>query len=146
MVERGGGRLKLTLIADTKKKMMQPVFEKHITEQVGTIYCDDHMIYLFAVGEKFPGKHKTINHKRTYAVGDTDTNTIENAFSLFKKGLYGSFHHVSKKHLARYCDEFSFRFNRRAQQQQLFADTIKNLLNCKTLSYEKLTASEVSES
>jgi len=145
MVERGGGRLKLVPVKDAKSKILQPLLEKHISEQVGTIYTDEYPIYIFALKSKFPGKHETINHSRTYGIGDTHTNTIENAFSLFKKGLYGSFHHVSKKHLARYCDEFSFRFNRRAQQQQIFADTTKNLLNGKTLSYKTLTTSEVSE-
>ena len=146
MVERGSGRLKLVPIADTKGKIMQPLLEKHISEQVATIYTDEHPIYVFALKSKFPGKHKTINHNRAYGIGDVYTNTIENAFSLFKRGLYGTFHQVSKKHLARYCDEFSYRFNRRKQQPELFAETTKNLLNGEKLTYEKLTASPVSES
>jgi transposase-like protein len=146
MVERGGGRLKLVPVADAKSKILQPLLEKHISEQVGTIYTDEYPIYIFSLKNKFSGKHKTISHKHTYGIGDTHTNTIENAFSLFKKGLYGSFHRVSKKHLARYCDEFSFRFNRRAEQEKIFEGTAKNLINGKTLTYEKLTASPVSES
>jgi hypothetical protein len=146
MVERGSGRLKLVPIGDSKTRIMKPHLEKHISEQVGVIYTDEHPIYIFALKSKFPGKHKTLSHKSTYAIGDIHTNTIENAFSLFKKGLYGSFHHVSKKHLARYCDEFSFRFNRRKEQQQLFEDTTKNLVRGKNLPYQTLTASPVSES
>jgi len=146
MVERDGGRLKLVPIADTKSKIMQPVLEKHISEKVGTIYSDEHPIYIFALKSKFPGKHKMIVHKRAYAIGTTHTNTIENAFSLFKKGLYGSFHHVSKKHLGRYCSEFSYRFNRRALQPQMFEQTVKGLLNGKPLNYKALTASETTES
>lgn len=146
MIERDGGKLKLIPIPDTKSKIMKPVLEKHISEQVGTIFTDEHPIYIFALKGKFPGKHKTIVHSKTYGIGDTHTNTIENAFSLFKKGLYGSFHHVSKKHLARYCDEFSFRFNRRKAQEQLFADTTRNLVRSKNLPYQKLTASQVSGS
>jgi len=146
MVERGGGRLKLIPIKDTKSKIMQPLLEKHISEQVATIYSDEHPIYIFALKNKFPGKHKTIVHSKTYAIGDTHTNTIENAFSLFKKGLYGSFHHVSKKHLARYCDEFSYRFNRRKEQEDMFEQTAKRLIRGEKLPYEKLTASQTSES
>jgi transposase-like protein len=146
MVERGGGRLKLIPVADTKARILQPLLEKHISEHVGTIYTDEHPIYIFALKSKFPGKHKMIVHSRTYGIGDIYTNTIENAFSLFKRGLYGSFHKVSKKHLARYCNEFSFRFNRRGSQEQLFADTTKNLLHGNTLTYNALTASPVSES
>lgn len=146
IIERGGGKLHLVPVPDTKSRILRPGLEEHISEQVGTIYTDEHPIYMFALKSKFPGKHKTICHNQTYAIGDTHTNTIENAFSLFKKGLYGSFHHVSKKHLARYCDEFSFRFNRRQNQQQLFADTTKNLLYGKALQYKSLTSSQVSGS
>lgn len=87
----------------------------------------------------------TIDHNRAYAVGTTHTNTIESAFSLLKKGLYGSFHHVSIKHLGRYCDEFSYRFNRRSEQPQMFEQTMKELLNGKALQYKALT-SGISES
>jgi hypothetical protein len=138
LIERGGGRLKLLPIADTKSRIMQPVIEKHVSEHVGTIYTDEHPIYIFALKNKFPGKHKTIVHQRTYGIGEIHTNTIENAFSLFKRGLYGTFHKVSRKHLARYCDEFSFRFNRRKNQLQIFADTTKNLLIGNRLPYRKL--------
>jgi hypothetical protein len=146
MVERGGGRLKLIPIADTKARIMQPYLEKHISEKVATIYTDGHPIYVFALKRKFPGKHETIDHTRTYGIGDIHTNTIENAFSLFKRGLYGSFHKVSKKHLARYCDEFSYRFNRRKEQERMFAETTKNLVNGERLPYKTLTASQLSES
>jgi transposase-like protein len=146
MVERGGGKLHLVPVPDTKSHILQPELEKHISEEVGMIYTDEHPIYIFALKSKFPGKHATINHSRTYGIGDVHTNTIENAFSLFKKGLYGSFHHVSKKHLARYCDEFSFRFNRRKAQEQLFADTTRNLVHGKNLPYQSLTTSQVSGS
>lgn len=146
MVERNGGRLKLIPIADTKMTIMRPHMEKHISEQVGTIYTDGHPIYIFAINKKWPEKHRVIDHRYTYGKGDIHTNTIENAFSLFKKGLYGSFHHVSKKHLGRYCNEFSYRFNRRHDQPNLFAETTKNLLRGEKLPYKKLTADEVSES
>jgi hypothetical protein len=73
-------------------------------------------------------------------------NTIENAFSLLKRGLHGTFHQVSKKHLFRYCDEFSYRFNRRKEQANMFAETTKNLVNGERLTYDNLTASKVAES
>jgi hypothetical protein len=110
------------------------------------IYSDEHPIYIFALKSKFPGRHTTVNHDQTYALGVTHTNTIENAFSLFKRGLYGSFRRVSKKHLGRSCDEFSYRFNRRGEQEELFAETAKNLVHGNALPYKALTASPVSES
>lgn len=145
MVERGG-RLKLVPVADAKNTILKPPMEKHISEKVATIYTDGHPIYVFAVKDKWNGKHKTIDHERAYVVGSTHTNTIENAFSLFKRGVYGTFHKVSAKHLARYCDEFSYRFNRRHSQPGMFEETVKGLLNGEPLTYKSLTASQKAES
>lgn len=147
MVERGGGRLKLVPVADSKSGIFKPHLERHIAASVAVINSDDHPIYVFALKDKFPGKHRAISHTTAYAIGDNHTNTIENAFSLFKRGLNGSVHKVSRKHLHRYCDEFSFRFNRRKMQQEMFAETTKNLLNGQKMPYRNLTADrEVSES
>lgn len=145
MVERGG-RLKLVPVADAKSAILKAPMEKHISHTVGTIYTDGHPIYVFAVKDKWAGKHKTIDHRYTYGIGDTHTNTIENAFSLLKRGLHGTFHQVSSKHLGRYCDEFSYRFNRRKDQANMFEETTKELLNGEKLSYKELTSSEESES
>jgi hypothetical protein len=71
-------------------------------------------------------------------------NTVESAFSLLKKGVYGTFHKVSIKHLGRYCNEFSYRFNRRAMQERMFDETLKRLVNGKPLPFKTLTASDVS--
>jgi transposase-like protein len=83
--------------------------------------------------------HSRVNHsKLQYVEGTTHTNTIENFWSLFKRGLVGSFHKVSEKHLDRYLDEFTYRFNGR-EDGQLFQRTLKNLVNGKTLTFEELT-------
>jgi len=74
-------------------------------------------------------------------MGEVRTNMIENAFSLINRGIYGTFHKVSTKHLARYCNEFSYRFNRREEQLQVFGMTVKNLVRGEVLSYKNLTAS-----
>ncbi len=59
-------------------------------------------------------KHRTVNHSREIWVdGNTTTNGIESAFSLFKRGVIGSFHKISIKHLHRYLSEFETRFNAR---------------------------------
>lgn len=59
-------------------------------------------------------QHDTIKHSAgVYAKGNTHTNTVEGFFALLKRGIMGSFHHVSRGHLHRYCDEFTFRYNTR---------------------------------
>lgn len=66
------------------------------------------------IGKKFEGGHHAVKHSAgEYARGDAHVNTAEAFFALLKRGVYGSFHHVSAEHLDRYCDEFSFRWNRR---------------------------------
>jgi transposase-like protein len=83
--------------------------------------------------------HSTVNHsKLEYVVGLTHTNSIENFWSLFKRGVVGQFHHVSQKHLDRYLDEFTYRFNGR-EDDKLFRNTLRNLVTGKTLTFEKLT-------
>jgi hypothetical protein len=75
-----------------------------------------------------------------YAIGNTCIQNIEDAFSLLKRGIYGTFHKVSIKHLGRYYDEFSYKFNRRGEQLAMFDGTLKNILDEKGLPYKELTA------
>lgn len=60
------------------------------------------------------GSHETINHKRKeYARGDVTTNTVEGYFSIFKRGMRGTYQHCAEKHLHRYLSEFDFRYSNR---------------------------------
>ncbi len=58
--------------------------------------------------------HETVDHgKEEYVRGNAHTNTAENWIALLRRGIYGTFHHVSDKHLDRYANEFSFRWDHR---------------------------------
>ena len=58
--------------------------------------------------------HNTVNHTaHEYVRGTVHTNTVEGFFGILKRGINGTFHHVGKGHLHRYCDEFAFRYNHR---------------------------------
>jgi transposase-like protein len=137
LIERGG-KLRLVPVADNKMSIIEPVIEQHVSPEA-TLQTDDSAIYHIIGKRRFPGRHRTINHKSSYGIGENHSNTIENAFSLLKRGIYGSYHKVSIKHLGRYCNEFSYRFNRRDQQLQMFDGTLKNLVRGEVLSYKKLT-------
>lgn len=66
------------------------------------------------VGKEFAA-HETVNHSiNEYARGDVTTNTVETYFSVFKRGMRGTYQHCKEKHLHRYLAEFDFRFNHRA--------------------------------
>ncbi|MFN0006650.1 MAG: IS1595 family transposase [Planctomycetota bacterium] len=83
-----------------------------------TIMTDEGTSYR-GIGAEFAGGHFTTNHlAREYAKPDgkgglINSNTAESFFALMKRGVHGVFHHVSKKHLPRYCNEFSFRWDHR---------------------------------
>jgi transposase-like protein len=143
MIERDG-RLRLIPVPDSKMAIIGPVLQEHVSPDVTTIYTDDAATYAIFLGRNYPGKHQIINHTRSFAEGDTHTQHIENAFSLLKRGIYGTFHKVSIKHLGRYCNEFSYRFNRRGEQLQMFDSTLKRLTRGEALPYKKLTASRES--
>jgi len=76
---------------------------------------------------------------RDSVAGDVHTNTVESAFSLLKRGIVGTWHKVSAKHLPAYLDEMCFRFNNR-KNPYLFRDTLIKLLSSPHIEYKDLTA------
>ena len=113
-------------------------FVRTSVEPGSKLMTDDYAAYE-KVGKEYD--HSVIAHsKLQYVVGLTHTNSIENFWSLFKRGLVGQFHRVSEKHLDRYLDEFTYRFNGQ-DDERLFQHTMRNLVNGKTLTFEKLTKS-----
>ena len=80
-----------------------------------------------------------IQHReRVYVRGDIHTNTVESAFSLLKRGIMGTWHRVSAKHLAAYLDEMTWRFINR-KNPYLFRDTMLKLIHSENLEYKELT-------
>jgi transposase-like protein len=139
LIERGG-KLRLVPVADNKMSIIEPVIEKHVSPDA-LLQTDDSAIYNI-IGKRRPGGHRIINHTSSYGIGENHSNTIENAFSLLKRGVYGTFHKVSIKHLGRYCNEFSYRFNRRGEQLAMFDATLGNILKEGTLTYKALTSKD----
>jgi hypothetical protein len=65
--------------------------------------------------------------------------TIEGAFSLFKRGVAGSYHRLGTEHLDRYLGEFCWRYNRRGIQPMLFNILLGNLAQNQPMPYKELT-------
>jgi hypothetical protein len=88
----------------------------------------------------FP-KHETVNHyDGEYARGDITTNTVEGFFGLFKRGVMGTFHHISEQHLQRYTTEFDFRWNHRMSlgfNDSERADVLLKRISGKRLMYNQ---------
>lgn len=89
--------------------------------------------------------HETIAHGAgIYVDGNIHTNTIEGYWSLLKRGIFGIYHQVSKKHLHRYCTEFGFRYNTRKGSEVIRFDSV--LSECDgRLMYKTLTAKDLTE-
>jgi transposase-like protein len=86
--------------------------------------------------------HEKVNHsKEEWVRGIVHTNTIEGVWSLFKRGVVGTYHQLSAKHLPAYLDEMAFRFNNR-ENAYLFRDTLLRMIAGETLPYAELIKDE----
>jgi transposase-like protein len=104
-----------------------------------TLYTDGWVGYR---GLKAEFNHTTVDHMaKQYVNGDCHTNGIESFWALFKRGYHGIYHQMSKKHLQRYVNEFTFRLNRKAESMQaVFSDVVQNITETSKLPYKELTA------
>jgi transposase-like protein len=139
-IRKRNGELRFFHSKDAKSGTLAKYIRENISEDVDVIFTDDFWANTIAMRKAGIKNHKTINHsKDSYVVGDIHTNTVESAFSLLKRGIMGSWHKVSAKHLPAYLEEMSFRFNRR-KRSDLFVDTLRHMVTSSVLTFEKLTA------
>ena len=113
LVERGG-RVRAFPMMRVTSNNLREVIAKNIDRKKSVMMTDESNLYAGYQAGEMP--HYSVNHRRgEYVVPGTDihTNTVEGFFGLLKRGINGTFHHVSKGHLNRYCDEFSFRYSHR---------------------------------
>ena len=111
LVERGG-KARAHKVERVDAKTLGKAIHENVDHR-STLMTDRFGSYAEA-GSRFLGGHHTVDHgKGEYVRGDASTNEVESYFALLKRGVMGSFHHISKQHLDRYCDEFSFRWNHR---------------------------------
>lgn len=107
-----GGRVRAHVIPDVTAPTLKAAVRKHV-DPSARLMTDELKSYR-GLGSEFAGGHEVVNHSAgEYARGDASTNQVEAFFGLFKRGVHGSFHHISKKHMNRYLDEFSFRWDLR---------------------------------
>jgi len=141
-IRQRDGDLRFFDATDVKQGTVGKYIREKISEDVDVLVTDEHPVYPYAIAEAgvAQGKHKRIQHKaKIYVQGEVHTNTVENAFSLLKRGIIGTWHRISAKHLAAYLTEMEFRFNRR-KNPNLFIDTLRHMVTAPVLTFEKLTA------
>ena len=141
-IRQRGGDLRLLQVPDNKVVSIAQQVRENVSPDVDMIVTDDWQGYpAVMISSGIHGsKHETINHKeKVYVRGNVHTNTVESAFSLFKRGVVGSFHKISLKHLQRYLNEFQFRFNNR-KAADLFSMTVARMAGIGAMPYGQLVA------
>ena len=110
LVERGGAA-RSQHIANVSGKTLRPILSKHVHRD-SALMTDTAGGY-HNVGKEF-ARHEMVDHgKDEYVRGDAHSNTVEGYFSILKRGVIGTYHHVSEQHLHRYLAEFDFRYSNR---------------------------------
>ena len=135
-----------TRAGEVRAKVVAPVgmvdLHREIKSNVAqgaTLYTDKWVGYR---GLKAEFNHATVDHMaKQYVNGDCHTNGIESFWALFKRGYHGIYHQMSKKHLQRYVNEFTFRLNRRTESMQtIFSELVTKISESSKLPYKELTA------
>lgn len=137
-------RVRATVIADTKKMSIAPEVAAHV-EHGSQIHSDEHG-HSWRMDDKYV--HNIVSHLETYVQGNVHTNTLENFWSLLKRGVGGTYIAVEPFHLFRYVDEQAFRYNNRKDSlgevisdYDRFKAALSQIVG-KRLTYRELTGKE----
>ena len=136
LVERDG-QVRSFHVANVTAKQLRPLIVMNV-DRASHLMTDESHVYT-RVGREFNG-HSTVNHSAHEYVttgGFKHSNTVENFFSIFKRGVIGTYHHMSEAHLGRYTAEFDFRFNTRKGTDAERADLSLAGIVGKRLTYRR---------
>ncbi len=136
LVERQGSVRSFPLENITGKNL-RAAMRQHI-DPSAIVMTDDFSSYRPFAAADF-ADHRTVNHsKGEYVRGDVHTNTVENFFSIVKRGITGIYQHVGKQHLHRYLNEFGFRYSNRDMKDGVRAVLAADGAKGKRLTYRPL--------
>ena len=132
------GPLRFIHTKDATANTLRQIIAHNLSPDVEIVMTDDSSAAKAAL--KGTGKHRIIRHSiGQYVDGIIHTQSVESAFSLLKRGIIGSFHRISIKHLQKYLNEFSYRFNRR-NDPDMFIETVRRLAEFPPLPFDALTS------
>ena len=137
LVEREG-QVRSFHVASVTAKQLRGLIVTNV-DRASHLMTDESMVYT-RVGREFAG-HSTVIHSANEYVrtgGFTHSNTAENFFSIFKRGVIGTYHHMSEAHLGRYCREFDLRYNTRTMTDGERASVILKGMEGKRLTYRRV--------
>ena len=115
LVERGG-EVRMFYAQKANASEMRDIMVRNI-DRKSDLHTDESRLYT-VTGEEFASHRKVTHSAGEYVRYDGDyaihTNTVENVFSVFKRGMTGVYQHCGEAHLHRYLAEFGFRYNNRS--------------------------------
>jgi hypothetical protein len=134
LVERDG-EIRSFHVPSVTAKTLKPYLQDNILPEAH-LMTDDAGQYRL-IGPEF-AQHDVVTHSTgEYVNGNTHTNTVEGFFSILKRGLIGTYHHVGAQHLQRYITEFDFRYNhRKTTDSERAASALKGIIG-KRLTYRR---------
>lgn len=110
LVDRNTGRSRLFHV-EKPGAPVQAIVLANLSREA-RLMTDEHVMYR-KIGREFAEHSSVMHYNKEYARGDVTTNTVEGAFSIFKRGMRGIYQHCAEKHLHRYLAEFEFRYSNR---------------------------------
>lgn len=134
-----GGDVRFFHAKDVQSSTLARYIKENVSPQARMICTDELTSYPGAVKQSGLNiEHRTVNHTaKEYVYGDVTTNGIESSFACFKRGLVGSYHRLSVKHLNRYLHEFQYKANNR-KNPELFEDVLKGIASNPQLPFRVL--------
>lgn len=139
LVERYGDK-KTIHVPRVNAATLRPILKAKIDSKA-RLMTDEAAVYK-KIGKEYAEHGIVVHSAKEYARGDITTNTVESSFALLKRGLIGTFHHVSVAHLQRYADEFDFRWNQRKTTDQERSRYLLGQIGGKRLTYRDSSMAE----
>jgi transposase-like protein len=140
-VQRSTDDQKSRVRAEVVERRTNEAVRNHVrdtTEPGSTLYTDEYGAYIALASEGYD--HHTINHMAHYVRGNVHTNSIENFWTLLKRGLKGTYVRVDADHLFRYLDERMFTFNEREKNDLGRFVTVLAAVSGRRLTWADLTS------
>ena len=134
--DRETGKVSVAVVSATDKPTLQGFVAEHRADESTMVYTDEAAAY------KGMMNHVAVPHSRgEYVHGEVHTNGIESHWAMLKRGIVGTFHHISPKHTARYAHEFAGRHNNRPLDTVDQVETMVKGMEGKRLRYRDLIGS-----
>jgi len=139
LIEQGGS-MKARVVPNVSQKNLGAALHDCVSKDA-VICTDEHAGYRKAA-KQFKAHHKVIHSQYEYVLKTPDgisasTNHCESFFSLLKRGIIGAWHNVSREHLPKYVNEFSFRWNTRHDTDGDRMEKFAGLIGGKRLTYRQ---------